>query len=32
MIDENYYYILLKQEAGNLKNNLLLFIKNAQVV
>lgn len=28
----NYYYILLKQEAGNLKNNLLLFIKNAQVV
>lgn len=28
----NYYYILLKQEAGNLKNSLLLFIKNAQVV
>lgn len=28
----NYYYILLKQEAENLKNNLLLFIKNAQVV
>lgn len=23
----NYYYILLKQEAENLKNSLLLFIK-----
>lgn len=32
MIDEKLLLYFIKTEAGNLKNNLLLFIKNAQVV